>query len=557
MSKDKDLDAQLLDQMREDFLGESQEILDRLGPLLTQLEKSPNAEDINSIFREVHTLKSTAAFVGLESMRGLAHKMEDVFDALRTGQLTVTPELIDVAFSAVHLIGQMRADIVRGGSGDTDIQPLLAKLEAELKGKTTAEEEAAPVPTSTKTASASASSGGSSLHTETTLRVETQTVDMLMLQVGELITARNSLQAIAERLEDAQLTSAASSISRLITQTQNTVSSMRLVPIERLFSRFVPVVRNLARERGKQVKLVIAGGDTLFDRTVSEQMYDPLTHLIRNAIDHGIETMEERRRGGKPPEGILRLAAERRGDEVILHIADDGRGLNAARLRAEAVKRGSITDEEASLMSDEQAFRLIFAAGFSTATTVTETSGRGVGLDVVNQNVRRLRGSVDIRTTPGKGTTFVIRLPLTLAILQVLLVRAAGQVYALPLHIVRDTLQLEANAIQTMQKGEVVFLRDVPFPVRRPQNFGLGISKASINSAGPQTPMTEKSSRPAVVVHLTRGDEVLVVDELLGKQQMVIKPLSSYVGALPGVEGAAILPDGSVTLVLDVEGLAK
>lgn len=555
MAQDNDLDAQLLDQMRDDFLDESQEILDRMGPLLTQLEKSPSAEVINSIFREVHTLKGTAAFVGLESIRGLAHRMEDVFDALRTGQLTVTPELIDVAFSAVQLIGQMRTDILAGGTGEADIQPLLAKFEAGLKGKT-AETAAIPVPAGTKTTSASASSGGGSIHPEATLRVETQTVDTLMLQVGELITARNSLQAIAERLEDAQLTSAASSISRLITQTQTTVSSMRLVPIERLFSRFVPVARNLARERGKQVKLIIEGGDTLFDRTVAEQMYDPLTHLIRNAIDHGIETTEERRRDRKPPEGILRLAAERRGDEVILHIADDGRGLNAAQLRAEAVKRGSITDEEASLMSDEQAFRLIFAAGFSTATTVTETSGRGVGLDVVIQNVRRLRGSVDIQTMPGKGTTFVIQLPLTLAILQVLLVRAAGQVYALPLHIVRDTLQLEADAIQTMQKGEVAFIRDVPLPVRRPQSFGLEISGGAINKAGPQTPMTEKSSHPAVVVHLTRGDEVLMVDELLGKQQMVIKPLSPYLGTLPGVEGAAILPDGSVTLVLDVEGLA-
>jgi two-component system chemotaxis sensor kinase CheA len=326
---------------------------------------------------------------------------------------------------------------------------------------------------------------------------------------------------------------------------QNTVASVRLIPIERLLSRFTPVIRNLARERGKFVKYVIEGGDTPLDRAVSEQMYDPLIHMLRNAIDHGLESPDVRRRAGKPDEGTLRISAQRLGDDVVLRVADDGHGIDPNRIRAVAVDRGLYSNEEAAGLTDDEAIRLIFTPGFSTNAAVTDISGRGVGMDVVLENVRRLRGAIDIETELGHGTTFVIKLPLTLAILQVLLVRIGSNVYAVPLHTVRETLRLQPEAIHFLHRGAVTYVHDNPLPLRR-------LSDWLLPSAASHALVEQQ---PALVVGLARGDEVVLVDELVGKQQMVIKPLNPYLGQVGGVEGAAILPDGTVGLVLDLERL--
>lgn len=567
MTETDDFEAQLLAQMREDFLAESQEILDRLGSLLVQLEQSGTPDLLQTIFREVHTLKGTAGFVGLESIQSLAHKLEDVFGALRNEQLPVTPEVIDTAFAGLQLITDMREDMLRGGTGEADIAPLLARLEAALQspepasprarrgaegpdeeqGPERGEEVLAPVtpPMAAVERGTSPALTPAPASVDSTLRVPVETLDTMMELVGELITARNALLAMAEQSQDERLISNASVISRLTRDLQTTVTSVRLVPVERLFSRFTSVVRNTARECGKQVRLLIEGADTPLDRTISEQMYDPLIHLLRNAVDHGLEPPEERKRVGKPKEGTIRLSAERRGDDVILRVADDGGGIDPSQVRRVAVERGLYSAEEAAALSDEQAIQLIFTTGFSTATSVTDLSGRGVGLDVVAQNVRRLRGSVSVESAVGQGTTFVIQLPLTLAILQVQLARVGGYTYALPLHIVRETLQIHPDCIQTIQRGEVIFIHGVALPVRRLQDWLPHKSSA---------PAVD-SHKPAIVVRLTGRDEVLVVDELVGKQQVVIKPLSSYLGAVRGVEGTAILPDGSVTLILGMEEL--
>jgi two-component system chemotaxis sensor kinase CheA len=558
MTETGDLDAQLLAQMREDFLAESQEILDRLGPLLVELEKGDDPDLINTLFREVHTLKGTAGFAGFETMRLLAHKLEDVFAALRAEQLVVTPELIDTAFAGLQSLSAMREDVLRGGTGETDIAPLVPRLEAALRG-----EVLAPAPSPARRVDPGTEPD--TAPTESTLRVGLETLDTMMELVGELITARNALLSIAERLGDEPLTGTAAVIGRLTRELQTMVTTVRMAPVERLFNRFAGVVRNMARERGKQVRLVIEGGDTPLDRAISEQMYDPLIHLLRNAVDHGLEPTVDRRRAGKPEESTIHLSAERRGDDVILRVSDDGGGIDPDRVRRVAVERGLRSTEEAAALPDEQAIGLIFAPGFSTAATVTDVSGRGVGLDVVVQNVRRLRGSVSIETAVGQGTTFVIQLPLTLAILQVQLVRVGGYTFALPLHIVRETLQIASDAMQTMQRGEVVFVRDVALPLRHLRDWLPHTGRPTVG----QTAVGEFASpgssdgggtdglNPAVVVRRAGRDEVLIVDGLVGKQQVVIKPLSPYLGAVRGVEGAAILPDGSVTLILDVEGLAN
>ncbi len=575
MSNEDDFEAQLLAQMRQDFLAESQEILDRLAPLLVQLEQAaeqqindPNL--LQAIFREMHTLKGTAGFVGLTSIQVLAHKLEDVFGALRNQTLTVTAAVIDLAFAGMQVLTQMREDTVNGaadGARQGDSDDLLARLDVLLHPapQRAAGEEASPTPAKTTDEKPESQEPARECipAVETpatptpapagdgTLRVPTGTLDKMMELVGELITARNTLHSLAEQSRDEKLLTVAAAISRLTHDLQSTVTSVRLAPVEKLFQRFTGVLRNTGRECGKSVKLTIAGGDTPLDRSISEQMYDPLVHLLRNAVDHGIEMPEERRRLGKPETGVIHLSAERRGDNVILRVSDDGGGIDPEQVRRAAVKRRLYSEEEARALSDEEIAQVVFMSGFSTASQVTDLSGRGVGLDVVMQHVQRLRGSVNIETTPGRGATFVIQLPLTLAILQVQLAQVGQFIYAIPLHLVRETLLIEPDAVQEMQRGQVIFVHNAPLPLRYLTDYGLGG-----NGEAP-APGAPGQKRPALVVRLTGRQEVLVVDKLVGKQQVVIKPLSPYLGAVKGVDGAAILPDGAVTLILNLEELVK
>jgi len=583
MSHDEDFEAQLLAQMRQDFLAESQEILDRLAPLLVQLEQAAEQQQgddpqlLQAIFREMHTLKGTAGFVGLAGIQVLAHKLEDVFGALRDQALVVTAEVIDLAFAGMQCLTQMRADTVNGGhaaevADQDEITALLARLDAALHPGTAPAEATAP-PATEKTAPPPSETADETpesqeptrecLPAETpaappapagdgTLRVPTGTLDKIMELVGELITARNTLHSLAEQSGDEKLLASAAAISRLTHDLQSAVTSVRLAPVDQLFRRFSGVLRNTGRECGKSVKLTIEGGDTPLDRSISEQMYDPLIHLLRNAVDHGIEPPDERLRLGKPETGEIRLSAERRGDDVILRISDDGGGIDPEQVRRVAVKRKLYTEEEARALSDEEIAQVIFTSGFSTAAQVTDLSGRGVGLDVVMQHVQRLRGSVSIETTPGRGATFVIQLPLTLAILQVQLARVGRFIYAIPLHLVRETLLVEADAVREMQRGPVIFVHNIPLPLRYLADYGLGGGNGKAPAPG-----APDQKRPALVVRLTGRQEVLVVDELVGKQQVVIKPLSPYLGTVKGVDGAAILPDGAVTLILNLEELVK
>ncbi len=536
-----DLNAELLAQMRGDFLAEAQDILVRLGGLLADLERSADAETINAVFREAHTLKGTAGFLGLTAMETVAHRLEDLFSQLRRGTLAATPAVLDVAFEGVQVLTAMRTDLQAGGAGDANTGPLLERISALLAPPTPAPAPAAladPAP---------AEAPQSEESVELTLRVDVRALDTLMTLVGELITARNALLAHVERLGDQPLDETAAAIGRLTGQLRDAVTTTRLVPVNRLFARFTGVIRALAREQGKGVRLISQGGDTPLDRAISEGLYDPLIHLLRNAIDHGLETPAQRVAAGKPAEGVVRLEAQRRGDTVELTVADDGRGMDPARLRAIAVERGLITPPQAAALSDEAALRLIFTPGFSTAPTVTDISGRGVGMDVVLRNVRRLRGTIDVRAIPGQGATFIVRVPLILSLQQVLLVRAAGHTYALPLRAVRETLRFQPEEAPRVQHGQVIFLRDVALPVCSLAHW-----------LGYNTPARPTSlAQSAVVARLANGPRLLIVDALEGTRQVVVKPLSPYLGAVRGVDGAAILPDGTVTLILDLEELAQ
>lgn len=543
------LDEQLLAQMLEDFMEESLENLDRLNFNLTQLEEDPeNQELISEIFRAVHTLKGTASFVGLDQIREVSHHMEDVFGAIRQGTLKVTPEAIDTMFEGLEVLASLRdrvASKASAGDSPADLAPILQKLAAILDE--TAEPTSSPGDANNSPPAPGALKIKRTIFSSETIRVPTERLDALMNLVGELITSRNRLTAVSERTKDEELGVIASTITRLTGLIHHALLGVRLVPIERLFKKFPGVVRNLARERNKEVELIITGQDTELDKIVSEQIYDPLIHLLRNAVDHGIESPEARVAQGKPPVGRIRLSARGRQDHVIIEVSDDGQGIDPEKVKAQAVQKGFISEADARLLNDQQAVWLVLTPGFSTTEEVSDISGRGVGLDVVREHVHKMRGLVEVHTEVGRGTTFRIQIPLSLAILQVLLVKAAGLSYALPLSTVMETLLLDPAEINTLEKQEVIFLRGQAHPLKK--------LSAILAGGSPVDPEPGNGRIPVVVVGLAEKRLALAVDELLGKQEVVMKSLGDYLGRVKGVEGVSILSDGSITLIVDV-GLA-
>lgn len=388
----------------------------------------------------------------------------------------------------------------------------------------------------------------------TTVRIDVERLDQLLNLVGELVVDRTRLAELGRALREhvgehrliAELAETTLHLGRVTDELQAEVMKSRMLPVGMVFNRFPRVVRDLASRQGKQVDLVISGQETELDRSVIEEIGDPLVHLLRNAVDHGVEPPEERRAAGKPPTATVRLAAEHVENAIVITVEDDGRGIDPQRVRARAVERGMLSAEAAARLSDSEAVDLIFAPGFSTAAAVTDVSGRGVGMDIVRANVERLGGSVEVSTRPGEGTRFLLRLPLTLAIVQTLLVRVGGGVYALPLSSVTETLRVPVEEIQRAQRQEAILLRGTVLPlVRLASVFGW--------EAEPVT----RQHVLVVAVRVAERQVGLVVDALLGEQEVVIKALGDLIGDVPGISSAAILGDGTVALIVDVPSLLQ
>lgn len=386
------------------------------------------------------------------------------------------------------------------------------------------------------------------------VRISIERLDMLMNLVGELVTDRTRLLQIEETLQAkyghngvaGALGEMTSHFSRVVDQLQQEVLQARMLPISTLFNKFPRLLRDIARAAGKQIELVIEGETTELDRSVIEVIGDPLIHLLRNAIDHGIEPPAERKAAGKPPVGRVRIAASHQEGYILITMSDDGRGIDPAHIRRTALDQGLLSKEEAAQLDDDAVISLIFRPRLSTAPEVTEVSGRGVGLDVVSNNVRQLGGTVLVESQTGKGTTFRITLPLTLAIQQTMLVNVGDDVYAIPLSGIVETLYLADTTINTVKQKPVIHWRDQVLPLIFMRHF---FAHPRLNTAPP-------NGRQAVVtVAWGRLHTGLVVDKLLGKQEIVIKSLSPLVGNVPGVSGCAILGDGRVVLVIDIPGL--
>jgi two-component system, chemotaxis family, sensor kinase CheA len=556
-----DLDKELLDQMAQDFLDESREHLDHLNLDLVRLEENPEDDElINEIFRTVHTLKGGASFVGMDGIKVISHKMEEVFGAIRSGSLKIVPSIIDTMLEAMEALNILRDRAVAKDTARFDttrVEQELMGILSEIPLKFDASPVAEGASTSVSEIAAPKDSGVEKTRTESilphtvmgsqTIRVVTEKLDVLINLIGEMITARNRLKEFSDRFRNDELAGIASTIERLTGQLHDAVMSVRMVPIERLFIKFPGVVRNLARQQNKQIDLIIEGEETELDKTVLEQMYDPLVHLLRNAVDHGIESPEIREKLGKPPAGRIGLLSRYEKGGVLIEVADDGGGIDPEIIREVAVRKGIISSEEARLMSDDHAIRFMFTPGFSTSLQVSELSGRGVGMDVVRENVQRLRGVMDVETAVGKGTVIRIQLPLTLAILDVLLVKVAGFTYALQLNIVSETMLIAASEISSIEKNEVIFVRGKALPLKR---LGALLKCAS-------TGMTGKGPIPVVIVGLAEKKVALAVDELLGKQEVVMKSIGNYLGRVEGIEGASVLADGTVTLIVDIDATLR
>lgn len=380
-----------------------------------------------------------------------------------------------------------------------------------------------------------------------TIRVDLERLDQLMNLFSELVIDRGRLEQLARELNHPTLLETVEHMSRISSDLQNLVLTMRMVPVENVFNRFPRMVRDLSRELGKRVELVIEGAETELDRTVVDEIGDPLVHLLRNAIDHGLEPVEERRQAGKPETGQVKLSAYHSGNHVIIEVSDDGRGINRDKVLRKALERGLITQREAEGLTDEQVYNLLFMSGFSTAETVTDISGRGVGLDVVRSKIESLGGTVSVQSEPGVGTTFQIQLPLTLSILDALLVQVEAEKYAIPLSSVLEAAIYKPEAVHTARGQPVVDFRGRLVPL-----VFLKDVFAVPDAGGPKPTDVQ-------VVIVRKGEKMagLVVDRLIGQQEIVLKSLGKYLPHVFAISGATILGDGQVALILDCNALVK
>jgi len=580
------------------FLTETTELLEKLDDDLVSLEKSSGDPDLlNRIFRSIHTVKGASSFLGFDLLVTVTHKTEDVLNRMRKGELTVTPEIMDVILEATDLVKLLVSDIKAGEIQEREIDGTVSKLipllsaNAAIKApdaaensqvtdkptpasarKATVEAEVPPVgpgpsppvqkqelapvsaPPAKKAPLPKPAEGKSEdLSDNTTVRVDVKRLDDLMNQVGELVLERNRMNQLNQDLQqegsdqhhfNEEFGKLTKRMSFVTSDLQMQVLKMRMIPVDKVFKKFPRIVRSMARDLGKEVDLQIFGEETELDRSVVDEIGDPLIHLIRNAMDHGLETPEERVTSGKSRVGILTLAAVHEGNQIIISIKDDGRGIDTDRVGRKAVEKGLITEEQLSSMSQREMFDLIFLPGFSTKEKATDLSGRGVGMDVVKTNIKKLNGLIEIKSEKGQGSEFILRLPLTLAIIQSLLVEVESEIYSIPLSSVLETLRVEQKLFHLIGGQEVLKLRDMVLPLLRLQN------KFNVQQR------SEYDDFCYVVVIGSADKRMgLVVSRLVGQQEVAIKSLGNYLANIPGIGGSTILGDGRVALIVDPAGL--
>ncbi len=649
----------------EDFLVEAFEMIEQLDNDLIELENSPNDLDLlNRIFRVAHTIKGSSSFLNFDVLTHLTHHMEDVLNKARRGELSITPEIMDVVLESTDKMKALLEHIKETGSdeGAIDVAPTVKRLEAIFGGEEPAVEEgsqaAEPEPEAEekelsemseeeveaeierllaqrqeedrkrREAKKAAEAAGTEVEqseekelsemseeeveaeierllaqrqeedrkrreakkakqekeaaqtaakeqksgapkpqkqqepkpapkerkttVEQTIRVDVKRLDDLMNLIGELVLGKNRLLKIYDDVEERyegeqfleELNQVVSSVSLVTTDLQIAVMKTRMLPIGKVFNKFPRMVRDLSRELHKEIELVISGEETELDKSIVEEIGDPLVHIIRNSCDHGIELPEERVAKGKPAKGTVQLKAYNEGNHIIIEIVDDGKGLDPDMLKMKAVEKGLISEKEADQMSDKEAYMLIFKPGFSTAAQVTNVSGRGVGMDVVRSNIEKLNGIIEIDSEVGKGTTLKLKIPLTLAIIQSLLVSVQEEYYAIPLASVLETVRITPDEIQSVEGRSVLRLRDEVLSL---------VHLADLFDVERVFSMGEHAY--VVIIGIAETKIGLIVDSLIGQEEVVIKSLGEYLKGIEGIAGATIRGDGRVTLIVDVGAL--
>jgi two-component system chemotaxis sensor kinase CheA len=536
----------------ESYLVEAGEILDHLSQDLLALENNPSEMNLlNNIFRAVHTLKGTSSFLGFNQMAELTHVCEDLLNKLRKGDFVADRDIIDLLIEAHNTARILLQRIESRNLQPIELDGILRKLQGKMqRQQPTVQTE--PVVTSVKEPTTSATDSLEALRQRTsdsTIRVDIDRLDDLMNLVGELVLARNRLSQAThtliekyERIEvSKQIVEINSQIDFVTTELQLAVMKTRMVPIEKVFNGLPLLARDIMRSTGKEVGLQIYGKETELDKSIIEELNDPLVHMLRNAIDHGIESPEERKKAGKLPQGIVVINAEREGNYILITMEDDGRGMDVEQIKQKAIEKRLITEDQAREMSISDALNLIFIPGFSTKQETTTVSGRGVGMDIVKTNIAKLKGIVEIASNVGRGTVITLKVPLTLAIIQGLLMRVVDETFAVPLSAVLEIIRLSPSEIYTIQGREVVRLRDTVLPLARMSDI-IGNSRS----------IKQSSIAYVVVVGWAEKRIGLLVDSLLGQKEVVIKTLGRYLGDIPGIAGSTILGDGSVILVIDV-----
>ncbi len=579
------------------FLSECQEHIENVEGVLLSLEQNPDDLDkVNELFRPFHTIKGMAGFLNLRDINALTHAAENLLDLARKGKLQLRPQTIDLIFETldvlkvqVEMVGQYVAAPngqpvpqppigallyrIHEAAQDRPISPAatgssggdrrrLGEILSEDEGTSAAlvgfalEQQRGPMAGKqigqilTETGAATAREVGQALrkqrtHQETSIRVDTVKLDNLVNMVGELVIAQAQVAQHDSQRNSGRTSALVEQVSKITRDVQEIAMSLRMIPIAQTFHKMARVSRDIARKASKVIDFIIEGEETELDKNVIQEISDPLLHMVRNAVDHGVEAPDKRATLGKPQKGIVKISAYHQGGNIVIEVSDDGRGLDKDVLLKKGIEKGLVAPD--AQLSEQQIYQLVMAPGFSTAEKVTDISGRGVGMDVVKRNIEGLRGKVEIQSVKGQGTTFIIRLPLTLAVIDGMVVRAGSQKFIIPTLTIQQALVPTREQITTVQgRGRMLNLRDKLYPL-----IALG-QAFNIPEA-----VAEPTEGMVVILQADSQTYGIVLDDLLGQQQVVIKTLGNHFREIKGISGGAILGDGSIGLIIEPGGLME
>lgn len=586
---DEALQRDEMQEIIDEFIAESSELMDNVIQDIVVIEQSQDEEIVNGIFRAVHTIKGTSSFLGFNALSQLAHKAEDVLGVIRKGEMATDQTVADILLESFDLMKLMIEDIRDQGSENQDASAVIVKLTDLLDP---ARKDAAPQPeetkkigeilveekiiteseledvlkkqeiekdkkigeiaveekyiTETQLNKALVKQKAPKME-EQSIRIDVKKLDELMNLVGELVLGKNRLilvNSMAKKGEESEavfdnLTDITNYIEVITNELQLSVMRARLVPVSKVFNKIPRMVRDLCSEFGKDIELKVEGEETELDRSLIEALTDPLIHIIRNSVDHGVELPEERTARGKRAKGLLSIKAYNEGNHVIIEVYDDGKGINIQAVKDKVKEKGLMNEAELASLSPKEAMNLIFIPGLSTAQKISKVSGRGVGMDVVRTNIEKMNGQAHIDSEEGKWTKLTIKLPLTLAIMRALIVKVEEELFAIPLNTVTELVKLKEGLIKTVDKNEVLVLRNTVIPV-------VDLSKAFL--------MQSPEDGSGYVVICSIGEKILgiKVNSVIGQEEVVIKPLGEFLKDIKGISGATIRGDGKVILILDI-----